>query len=614
MMGVLWARGGIRRFYLPAFGGAGILFGLYLMSQYSYLLFHSVAEIFSILVAFSIFIITWNFRRFLDTGYFRLIGVAYLFIGAVDLLHTLSYDGMGVFPITGSNQATQLWVTARYVESLSLLAAPLVMHRTLRMRLVLPGYTLVVGLLLAVIFYGGIFPDSYVEGVGLTWFKVASEYIIIAILLASLGLLLMRREEFDRDVLLLLAASIIITALSEAAFTLYVGVTGTFNLLGHFLKIVSFFLIYKAIVETGITRPFDILFRNLRQSERRYRELYEEAPSAYVTVGMDGRIVQANQQAVELLVYTRTELDNRPLFDLCAETPSGGEKARDLARRFLAGEEVVGEELEMVAADGSQLWVAFSARPIRDWRGRAIGGHCQMVDVTERMKVDRLKDEFISMVSHELRSPLTVIMGAINTALSEADRLPPEERRDLLRDAAWETESLSHLLENLIELSRAQANRLVLNVEPINIKGVVWDTLGRLRRQATECRFVVDIPGDLPLVSADEIRVGRILYNLLENAVKYSPDGGDIRVTARPEDGGVVIAVADRGIGMSAVDQEKLFGPFVRLDDAREKGIGGIGLGLVVCQRLIEVQGGRIWVESEPGRGSTFFFTLPAAG
>ena len=614
MMGVLWARGGIRRFYLPAFGGAGILFGLYLMSQYSYLLFHSVAEIFSILVAFSIFIITWNSRRFLDTGYFRLIGVAYLFIGAVDLLHTLSFDGMGVFPITGSNQAVQLWVTARYVESLSLLAAPLVMHRTLRMRLVLPGYTLVVGLLLAVIFYGGIFPDSYVEGVGLTWFKVASEYIIIAILLASLGLLLMRREEFDRDVLLLLAASIIITALSEAAFTLYVGVTGTFNLLGHFLKIVSFFLIYKAIVETGITRPFDILFRNLRQSERRYRELYEEAPSAYVTVGMDGRIVQANQQAVELLVYTRTELDNRPLFDLCAETPSGGEKARDLARRFLAGEEVVGEELEMVAADGSQLWVAFSARPIRDWRGRAIGGHCQMVDVTERTKVDRLKDEFISMVSHELRSPLTVIMGAINTALSEADRLPPEERRDLLRDAAWETESLSHLLENLIELSRAQANRLVLNVEPINIKGVVWDTLGRLRRQATECRFVVDIPGDLPLVSADEIRVGRILYNLLENAVKYSPDGGDIRVTARPEDGGVVIAVADRGIGMSAVDQEKLFGPFVRLDDAREKGIGGIGLGLVVCQRLIEVQGGRIWVESEPGRGSTFFFTLPAAG
>jgi len=614
MMGVLWARGGIRRFYLPAFGGAGILFGLYLMSQYSYLLFHSVAEIFSILVAFSIFIITWNSRRFLDTGYFRLIGVAYLFIGAVDLLHTLSFDGMGVFPITGSNQAVQLWVTARYVESLSLLAAPLVMHRTLRMRLVLPGYTLVVGLLLAVIFYGGIFPDSYVEGVGLTWFKVASEYIIIAILLASLGLLLMRREEFDRDVLLLLAASIIITALSEATFTLYVGVTGTFNLLGHFLKIVSFFLIYKAIVETGITRPFDILFRNLRQSERRYRELYEEAPSAYVTVGMDGRIVQANQQAVELLVYTRTELDNRPLFDLCAETPSGGEKARDLARRFLAGEEVVGEELEMVAADGSQLWVAFSARPIRDWRGRAVGGHCQMVDVTERTKVDRLKDEFISMVSHELRSPLTVIMGAINTALSEADRLPPEERRDLLRDAAWETESLSHLLENLIELSRAQANRLVLNVEPINIKGVVWDTLGRLRRQATECRFVVDIPGDLPLVSADEIRVGRILYNLLENAVKYSPDGGDIRVTARPEDGGVVIAVADRGIGMSAVDQEKLFGPFVRLDDAREKGIGGIGLGLVVCQRLIEVQGGRIWVESEPGRGSTFFFTLPAAG
>ena len=232
-------------------------------------------------------------------------------------------------------------------------------------------------------------------------------------------------------------------------------------------------------------------------------------------------------------------------------------------------------------------------------------------DITERKKLEQLKEEFIGLVSHELRSPLTVITGAVNTVLTEGARLSPEETRQLLQDAALEAGVLSHLLGNLLELSRVQANRLFLYTEAISVQNVIQDTVERIRHQSLPHQFVVDIPSNLPPVYADPLRLERILYNLIQNAVKYSPQGGKIRVSGKLEEEHLVIGVHDQGIGISRSDQAKLFGPFQRLEESRLDGVGGVGLGLLVCRRLVEAHGGRIWVESEPGRGSAFFFTLP---
>jgi signal transduction histidine kinase len=243
------------------------LSGLYLTSLYSYLLFHSLSEIFSIVVACGIFMIAWNSRQFLDNNYFLLVGIAYLFVGGVDLLHTLAYKGMGVFRGYGADLPTQLWILARYIESLSLLIAPLVLGRKLRSSLVLIGYSLVVVILLTSIFHWRIFPACFVEGVGLTPFKKRSEYIICLILISSVVLLLRKNKEFDKVVLKLLVASILLTIAAELAFTFYISVYGISNLFGHFCKIISFYLIYKAIIETGLTKPYNLLFRDLKQSE-----------------------------------------------------------------------------------------------------------------------------------------------------------------------------------------------------------------------------------------------------------------------------------------------------------------------------------------------------------
>lgn len=286
-----------------------VLSGLYLTSLYSYLLFHSLSEIFSIVVACGIFMIAWNSRQFLDNNYLLFIGIAYLFVGGVDLLHTLAYKGMGVFQGYGANLATQLWISARYIESFSLLIAPLVLGRKLKSSFVLIGYFFLVVILLVSIFHWRIFPDCFLEGIGLTPFKKISEYIICLILLISVALLVSKQKEFDRVVLKLLVASIFLTIIAELAFTFYISVYGISNLLGHFCKIISFYLIYKAIIETGLTKPYGLLFRNLKQSEEALRG--KEAALRESHFELERRVEERTADLVKANEQLKREIEER---------------------------------------------------------------------------------------------------------------------------------------------------------------------------------------------------------------------------------------------------------------------------------------------------------------
>jgi len=237
-----------------------ILIGLYYISTFNYVLFHSLAEMFSIVIAFGIYMFAWNSRRFLKNDYILFLGIAYLFIGSLDFIHTLAYPGMGVFEGGGStNLAAQLWIASRYIESISLLTAFLFLRRKLNPRTQVAVYTIVTGFLLASILYWNIFPLTFVEGVGLTPFKKISEYLISLILLASLFVLYENKKKFDEKVFKLLASAIVVTVGAELAFTFYISAYGFSNLVGHYLKIISFYLIYKAVIEIGLEKPFRLL-------------------------------------------------------------------------------------------------------------------------------------------------------------------------------------------------------------------------------------------------------------------------------------------------------------------------------------------------------------------
>lgn len=279
-----------------------LLIGLYWTSNYSYLLFHSLAELFSVVVACGIFMLAWNSRRILDNSYFLYIGIAYLFIGALDLSHTLAYKGMGVFPGSNTNLPTQLWIATRYMESITLLMAPLFIGRKLNIKFVFGGYLTAGFFLLGSIFYWNIFPQCFVEGAGLTSFKKASEFIISTILSFSIVIMFRKRHEFDASIYRLLIASVTLTILSELAFTFYIHAYGLSNLLGHFLKIVSFYLIYRAVIVTGLTKPYAMLFRNLKEHEDALHKAHGE---------LEIRVQERTAELAQTNVFLENEIVER---------------------------------------------------------------------------------------------------------------------------------------------------------------------------------------------------------------------------------------------------------------------------------------------------------------
>jgi len=345
----------------------------------------------------------------------------------------------------------------------------------------------------------------------------------------------------------------------------------------------------------------------LQLSEKKYRTLVESSPDGILSVDPQGCIVDCNTGICRILGFTREEIKGT---DVRQVVTSLAVKKRESFRRQIDQHGFAEAELEMVHRGGRKIPVWAKMVELKGTKQDDFQILVYLRDMEERKKVDELKDQFIGLVSHELRTPLTVIMGALNTALSEAPRLSPQETRGLLEDAASESELLSHILENLLELSRSQAHRLTLQLEPLTLEDVVQKTIQQAKGSSSMHRFVMDLPRTLPPLRADRIRLERILHNLVENAVKYSP-GGEVRVSARQDGNNLVIAVHDQGPGISPEDQAKLFQPFLRTRQTETDGIKGIGLGLIVCRSLVEAHGGRIWLESEPGQGTTFYFTLP---
>jgi hypothetical protein len=294
--------------------GALILVAVLLTRLHSYLLFHSIAELFSIVVAIAVFIYAWNARHIMRNNYLLVIGIAFLFYGILDLIHTLSYNGMGVFATYDSNLPTSLWVALRYLLAISFLIAPLLTGKVLKPWLILVLYFIVTTLLLFSIFYWHIFPLCYVEGSGLTPFKIISEYIICCIFILSAVVLCRKRSDFTPRVFWLMTSAVLVSVFSEVAFTRYIGVYSLANLLGHLLEVVAFYLIYEAVLFTGFRQPVEVLFRDLNKAN----EALRESNYALQKAGHD-----ASKRMKELhAFYSLSEITEREgitLYELCQE-------------------------------------------------------------------------------------------------------------------------------------------------------------------------------------------------------------------------------------------------------------------------------------------------------
>ena len=227
---------------------------------------------------------------------------------------------------------------------------------------------------------------------------------------------------------------------------------------------------------------------------------------------------------------------------------------------------------------------------------------------TRLAELDRLKTDFVSMVSHELRTPLGLIKGYAGSLL-QPDLVQDEEtRREFLTVIEEETDRLTELVSNLLDMSRIEAGSLRVDPHPTELGRLLEASTARLRVREPDRPLALDIASELPSVLADEQRIAQVLDNLLTNAARYSPPNTQIGLRARAVNGSVEVAVQDHGPGVPEDKREQVFDKFVRLDDQP----GGSGLGLAICRGIVQAHGGRIWVEANRDRGSTFAFSLPA--
>ena len=413
--------------------GILILGGLWEISLYNYVLFHSLIEVFTVVVVASIFVLIWNARYFLDDHYFLFLAIASLFIGVIDLIHILAYKGMGVFTPYDPNYQTQLWVTARYLQGISFLIAPLFFYRKTRPLPVFLIYGAAVLFAILSIFFWHIFPATYVEGKGLTFFKKASEYVVIFLLLCSMAVLSLHRARIDRHAFRMILASIALTIISEFCFTLYAGYFDIFNVIGHFLRLLSFYCLYRAIIIAGLVRPYDLFFirrikdeeellrakeglektaarralmleetsewlqRELKErskaeealklGEDKIRGLYTTLIDGFVRVNLNGRIIECNETYRNMLGYGPVEIKGLTYEDITPSRWRRPEKEIIETQVMTRGYSETYEK-EYRRKDGTVFPVELRVILLRDNKGGPLELCAVVRDITERRRIE----------------------------------------------------------------------------------------------------------------------------------------------------------------------------------------------------------------------------------
>jgi two-component system, OmpR family, phosphate regulon sensor histidine kinase PhoR len=320
-------------------------------------------------------------------------------------------------------------------------------------------------------------------------------------------------------------------------------------------------------------------------------------------VNAEERLVFANQGFAEILGLDMPPTSGSKLLEVVRQT-----ELIESVRHVLAGETRV--QSEIVTGTLRQHFFAATIASVRS--AETTGAVVVLHDITELRKLERVRRDFVANVSHEFRTPLTAIQGFAETLLAGAID-DPQNRSRFLEIILEHSRRLARLTEDLLMLSKMDAERLELEIHAINVLQLIESCVETSHHRATEKNLQVSMntPRDLPEIAGDRRRITEVLQNLLDNAIQYTLPGGKIVLSAETKGQEVVFTVADTGIGIPRAEQPRIFERFYRVDVARSREAGGTGLGLSIAKHLVEVHGGRLWVESEIGQGSRFHFTVP---
>jgi len=365
----------------------------------------------------------------------------------------------------------------------------------------------------------------------------------------------------------------------------------------------------------------------IREREERYRDLFENATELIQSVNMDGRFLYVNEAWRETLGYSEEDVSNLSLWDIIH--PDSIPKCRRIFQKVISGEPVDKIEAVFVTKSGESITVEGNAN-CRFVEGKAMSTRGIFRDITERKQAAeqlqtlyeherdlrqqleeeiKKRTEFTRALVHELKTPITPVLAATELLLEETK---DERSVKLVQSIDRSASNLNRRIDELVDLIRGETDMLPLNLEPTDVVSLIRDIGYEMIPVASRDGYslTVDLPSSNLVISADGDRLRQVIQNLLNNAFKFTPQGGEITLRTREDGANLVVEVQDTGPGINEEDQERIFDPYYRRVEDRER-LSGLGLGLALAKRLVELHGGQIWVKSKRGQGSTFGFSLP---
>jgi PAS domain S-box-containing protein len=346
------------------------------------------------------------------------------------------------------------------------------------------------------------------------------------------------------------------------------------------------------------------LYSRVSLEKERSVAILANVADGIVAVDRDGQVVLWNSAAEEISGVPQEEAIGRTTVQVLQRQLESPESETPPSQRLIS-----------IMRGGEEVWLSLSEAVMRDPLGAVAGRIFAFRDISADRMVEQVKSDFVAAVSHELRTPLTSIYGFAETLLRQDIPFGEEDRRIFLGYIASESERLTEIVDQLLNVARLDAGDLQVELGRIDVGSVVSELVETVEESGVMNghRFEIDLPDEPLAAEADPDKVRQVFNILVENALRYSPGGGTVTVGARRSDDRVQVRVADEGIGIPAAERERIFRKFYRAESAARDGAAGTGLGLFIAKELVTAMGGRIWVESIEGEGSSFSFELPAA-
>lgn len=357
------------------------------------------------------------------------------------------------------------------------------------------------------------------------------------------------------------------------------------------------------------------LFERMTHEKEKFESVFKSIKEGVITIDWENKITAFNKAAEEITGWTEEEVlgwDCAKILNKNVEEEKTGIKSciKTLKNEIDAQDEVRFEG-ECITKEGNRTPIAITAS-LLSLQGEPVGGVIVFRDITEEKQSQQRRSDYMAAISHDIFTPLTAIKGYTTTLLRHRERFDMDTQVEFVKIINQEIDRVTRLLSNLMNLSKMETDHLESLREPMMISMVIDKTTALYSLNLRKHKIVIDESiANAPMVYADSLQVEQILNNLISNAVKYSPAGGDIIIKAETKEDFLQISVKDSGLGIEKENIKRLFNRYTRLMGGGQKEISGMGLGLFITRVLTELQGGKIWVESEPGKGSTFYFTLP---